>query len=135
MHHDNELFVTAQALLEQRHTSPVHTVAAALRCQSGEVISAVNIDHFLGFVCAETAALAIAINRGVYDFDSIVAVRKNDDAGKVGIVDMCGKCRQIFHDYAPGITVLTTNGPQAIEHIFPHAFTRQRTKIQEAIKR
>ena len=134
MYHDNELFVIARALLEQRHTPPVHTVAAALRSQSGEVISAVNIDHFLGFVCAETAALAIAINRGVYDFDSVVAVRKNDDTDKIEIVDMCGKCRQIFHDYAPGITVLTTSGPQAIEHILPHAFTRQRTKIQEAIK-
>lgn len=96
MYHDNELFTIAQALLDQRHTPPVHTVAAALRCQSGEVISAVNIDHFLGFVCAETAALAIAINRGIYDFDSIVAVRKNDDTGKIEIVDMCGKCRQIF---------------------------------------
>ena len=134
MYHDNELFTIAQTLLEQRHTPPVHTVAAALRYQSGEVISAVNIDHFLGFVCAETAALAIAINRGVYDFDSVVAVRKNDDSGKVEIVDMCGKCRQIFHDYAPGITVLTTSGPQTIEHILPHAFTRQRTKIQRAIK-
>jgi len=49
MHNDTELFTIAQALLEQRHTPPVHTVAAALRCQSGEVISAVNIDHFLGF--------------------------------------------------------------------------------------
>ena len=88
MHNDNELFTIAQALLEQRHTPPVHTVAAALRCQSGEVISAVNIDHFLGFVCAETAALAIAINRGVYDFDSVVAVRKNDDTGKIEIVDI-----------------------------------------------
>lgn len=47
MYHDNELFAIAQALLEQRHTPPVHTVAAALRCQSGEVISAVNIDLFL----------------------------------------------------------------------------------------
>lgn len=110
-------------------------MAAALHRQSGEVISAVNIDHFLGFVCAETAALAIAINRGIYDFDSIIAVRKNDDTGKIEIVDMCGKCRQLFHDYMPGITVLTTSGPQAIEHILPHAFTRQRTKIQQAIKR
>ncbi len=135
MHNDNELFTIAQVLLEQRHTPPVHTVAAALRSQSGEVISAVNIDHFLGFVCAETAALAIAINRGIYDFDSVVAVRKNDDTGKIEIVDMCGKCRQIFHDYTPGITVLTTSGPQAIEHILPHAFTRQRTKIQRVIKR
>ena len=76
----------------------------------------------------------LAINRGIYDFDSVIAVRKNDDTGKIEIVDMCGKCRQIFHDYAPGITVLTTNGPQAIEHILPHAYIHQRTKIQRAIK-
>ena len=129
-----DLVQRAAVLLEEKYNSPVHTVSAALKTESGKIITAVNIDHFLGFVCVETAALTIAINQGEYKFRQIVAMRKKDDTGEITIANMCGKCRQIFHDYAPGIEVVTENGIRKIEELLPDAFTRQRGKIQTTIR-
>ena len=128
----SELFDKAEQLLNERHSPPVHTVAASLQMKSGEVISALNIDHFVGFVCAETAALTIAINQGYYNFEKVVAVRKNE-FGEVAFANMCGKCRQIFHDYAPDIQVETSEGLKLIDELLPMAFTRQRDKIQSVL--
>ena len=129
-----DLLQAASNILEKKYNPPIHTVAAALRARNGEMITAVNIDHFLGFVCAETAALNIAINQGIYDFDEIVAVRRNSENEDIKIVSMCGKCRQIFHDYAPNIKVQTSTGAKTIEDILPDAFMRQQQKIQERIR-
>lgn len=128
-----DLFEAASSLLNDRYSPPVHTVAAALRTKKGRIICALNIDHFSGFVCAETAALTIAINEGEYEFDDIVAVRK--DEGEPAIANMCGKCRQIFYDYAPTINIVTSNGVMNIDEVLPGAFTRQREKIQAALSK
>lgn len=129
---EHKLLAEAKELLEEKYNPPVHSVAAALALQSGEVIRAVNLDHFLGFACAETAALVMAINQGKYDLQQIVAVRKND-AGEIVIANMCGRCRQVYHDYAPGIEVITDSGVKKIEELLPNAFTRQRDKVQAVL--
>jgi len=128
----SDLIELATRTLESKYVYPIHTVAAALRTTSGEVVTAVNIDHFLGLVCAETAALTIAMNDGEYSFEEIVAVRKADD-GTVSVVDLCGKCRQILHDYAPGVSVITTQGRRSIDDLIPLPFTRQQEKIKNAL--
>lgn len=129
----DELSKTASRLLEEKYTPEVHTVSAALETESGKIFEAVNIDHFLNFVCAETAALSSAINDGKYRFKRVVAMRKNDSTGEVEVVNMCGKCRQIFYDYAPGIQVMTEEGVRTIEELLPSTYDRQRQKIQTAI--
>lgn len=129
----NKLIDLATKLLEEKYNPPVHTVSAALETQSGKFFTAVNIDHFLGFVCAEAAALTIAINQGEYKFKQVVAMRKSDNTNKIAIANMCGKCRQIFHDYAPNIEVITEDGVKKIDEILPYSFTRQQQKIQMAI--
>lgn len=133
---EEKLISTAVELLDERYNPPVHSVAAALRTKSGKVYTSLNVDHFNGFVCAETAALSDAINHKEYSFDRIVAVRK-DDRGVTSVVNMCGKCRQIFHDYAPDIAVIVSDGSantvKSIIELLPHAFTRQRDKIQSVI--
>ncbi len=135
---DLGLIQVASDLLKKRYTPPVHSVAAALRTKDGTVVASVNIDHFSGFVCAETAALSRAINDGKYDFDSIVAVRM-DDSGAPQVANMCGKCRQIFHDYAPNIRVIVADGKQPeshmIEELLAFSFTRQQSKIQAVIQK
>lgn len=131
-----ELITIAKELLAQRYAPPVHSVAAALRTKKGEIITGLNIDHFSGFVCAETSALSRAINQMEYDFDSVAAVRMNDK-GEIAVVNMCGKCRQIFFDYAPNINVVTIDksdiAVKSIESILPGAFERQQQKIQGVI--
>lgn len=133
-----DLYDAAAKLLDDRYNPPVHSVAAALRMTNGEIVTATNIDHFSGYLCAETAALNIAINSNNYDLESVVAVRKND-AGESGIANMCGKCRQIFYDYAPEIKVIVAQDGVAtvksIAELLPFPFTRQREKIQQLIKK
>jgi cytidine deaminase len=135
---DQTLIDAATALLSERYNPPVHSVAAALRTASGDVISSVNIDHFSGYVCAETAALDHAVSRGLYDIERIVAVRKNDN-GDIAVVNMCGKCRQIFHDYAPEVSVIVADDMgievKAINELLPFSFARQQQKIQAVIKK
>ena len=132
-----DLILQATNLLNERYSPPVHSVAAAIRTKSGEVFTALNIDHFSAYVCAETAALSEAINKKEYEIDIVVAVRKNSE-NAVTVANMCGKCRQIFHDYAPEALVVVTDGDtimqKTISEILPFAFTRQREKIQSVIE-
>ena len=133
-----DLYDVAAELLDERYNPPVHSVAAALLTVDGEIITANNIDHFSGYLCAETAALSKAINDKEYNFEAVVAVRKND-AGETAVANMCGKCRQIFYDYAPGIEVVTADRTEVmvktIDELLPFPFTRQREKIQQLIKK
>lgn len=129
----SDLIERAKELLGEKYNPPVHTVSAALETASGKIITAVNIDHFLGFVCAETAALAIAINQGEYKFKQIVAIINDDRGSEATVANMCGKCRQIFHDYAPDIEVVTQSGVKRIDELLPDSFIRQREKIQKVL--
>lgn len=127
----------AHDLLNRRYKKPVHTVEAVLQTKSGKLYESVNIDHFSGFVCAETSALANAINAGEIDFAMVAAVRREKD-GTQTVANMCGKCRQIFHDYAPGIAIVVNAGDDnsvvPIEELLPYSFQRQKEKIQEALR-
>lgn len=131
-----DLFAVAKDYLEERYTRPIHTVVAVLETSRGVIYKAVNIDHFSGFVCAETSALASAINSGDTHFKRIIAVRKEQD-GKIVVANMCGKCRQIFYDYTPGISVGASdeNGLHdvPIDQLLPYSFSRQKEKIQAAL--
>ncbi len=122
--------------LQKRYKKPLHTVAAAIRTKSDKVYLGTNIDHFSGYVCAETSALAMAMNAGETEFVNIVAVRREPD-GTLGIANPCGKCRQILHDYTPNIKVLvrdqTGKKIKTIEELLPYSFQRQKEKIQEVL--
>lgn len=123
----------ATDFLYDRYKKPLHTVAAAIKTKGGNVYLGTNIDHFSGYVCAETAALATAINMGEQDFAEIVAVRRESD-GALDIANPCGKCRQILYDYSPNIKVLVKDNDSVkvvtIEELLPYGFVRQREKIQ-----
>lgn len=126
----------AKTFLDKRYVKPIHTVASAIQTERGDVYLGVNIDHFSGYVCAETSALATAMNAGETKFVRIAAVRREWD-GQVAVANPCGKCRQILHDYTPGIEVaVNDNGDLrqvSIESLLPFSFTRQKHKIQEAL--
>ncbi|MES2875939.1 MAG: hypothetical protein V4678_00550 [Patescibacteria group bacterium] len=129
----DELQTKAFIVLDAKFKRHVHPVAAALETKSGEIITAVGLNHFLNASCAETAALIIAMNQGYTDFVKVVAVTKDTD-GNNTIANMCGKCRQIFFDYSPGIIVRTSGGDKSIEELLPEPFNRQHKKIQDAVK-
>lgn len=131
----DSLVVRTTEFLEQQYKKPLHTVAAGLETSSGHVYFGTNIDHFSGYVCAETSVLAMAMNADETQFSRIVAVHK--ELEEVAVVNPCGKCRQIFYDYTPGITALLNTGSdpieQTIEELLPYGFTRQREKNQAAV--
>ena len=133
---DRQLIAAASELLHERNLHPVHSTAAALRLKSGEIITSLNADHFSSFLCAEGGALSRALNEGKREFESIVAVRKNEQGGE-SVANMCGKCRQIFHDYAPGIRVIVAHDDavdvRTIEELLPFSFLRQKEKIQAVL--
>ena len=132
---EHNILQQAARLLDERYRKPIHTVAAVLVAKDGTRYEATNIDHFSGYVCAEMAALSNAINSGALNFDLIGAVRKNADL-QTSVANPCGKCRQILHDYAPGVKVFVADDEnitqKTIEELLPYPFTRQKEKILES---
>lgn len=130
------LIAEATVLLQKRYRRPVHTVASVVETSDGKRHSGLNIDHFSGYVCAETSALASAFNTGKKHIVRVAAVRREAD-GAISVANMCGKCRQIFHDYAPGCIVAVNDSgvvvEKPIEELLPYSFMRQRQKIQTAL--
>ena len=79
-----------------------HTVAAAVISKSGKIITALNLFHFTGGPCAEVAVLSRATSEGVKDLTTIVAVGHKNR----GILNPCGRCRQIILEYYPEMQVV-----------------------------
>ncbi|KAK4057164.1 hypothetical protein OIO90_001659 [Microbotryomycetes sp. JL221] len=111
-----------------------HSVAAAILTTRGRIITAVNMFHFSGSTCAEMSCLAKAASEGVLSsrvyataspnglvyndiganghqaresVDCIVAV---GDRGR-GVINPCGRCRQIILDYFPLARVIVATDP------------------------
>ncbi|HPQ82415.1 MAG: cytidine deaminase [Candidatus Saccharibacteria bacterium] len=131
----NPLVQKAKELLEARFMPPYHTVAAVIVTSDGSEYSGINIDHFSGYLCAEASALAAAINDGKMAFDSVVAVGQNEN-NEFDVINPCGKCRQLLHDFAPGIKVLVkendVESTLGINELLPHSFKRRQEKIRRA---
>jgi cytidine deaminase len=133
---DQELIDAAESLLNKAYKKSVHTVAAAVRTTDGKIFCTMNSHHFSSFVCAETAALDNLINSGHYNVDTVVAVKIYSN-GKRGVANPCGKCQQIFHDYAPKTKFIVNDSDElfckTIDELLPFSFKRQQEKIQEMI--
>ena len=120
---DRELVGAAAAHAKAVNDDGDHTVAAALRLQSGAVVLGVNTHHFLGGPCGEINALS---NRAAtHPNDPIVAVAAV--YGPTGdLVAPCGKCRQVLFDIAPSIRCIVreANGLVArlVSDLLPNAF-------------
>lgn len=120
---NRELIGAAAAHAEAVNDDDDHTVAAALRLQSGAVVLGVNTYHFLGGPCGEISALS---NRAAtHPGDPIVAVAAA--YGPTGdVIAPCGKCRQVLFDIDPAIRCIVreANGLTAVpvRELLPHAF-------------
>lgn len=102
----------------------VHTMGAAVRSADGRMFAGVNLYHFTGGPCAELVALGAARAAGATDFTHIVAVGNH---GR-GVCSPCGRDRQVFADYYPGIRVVVPgpDGPLSVTvaELLPRAFVR-----------
>ena len=99
-------------------------VGAALMTSDGRIYTGVNVESssYGGTICAERTALVKALSEGERSF---VAVAVTTDADTPTLP--CGICRQLLHDYAPGLLVVSRAGGSTTEiplaELLPMAFT------------
>jgi cytidine deaminase len=100
-------------------------VGAALLGSDGSITEACNVENaaFPSGTCAERAALAGAVARGIRAFRTIVIATSADDP-----TPPCGMCRQALIEFSPELEVvsITRSGKEArwrLSDLLPHAFT------------
>ena len=131
---DQELVAAARDAIRQRYRNDWQEVGAALRTRSGEVVTGVNLDAYLGrmAVCAEGVALGRVItDLGEAGIETIVAVRHpkpNEKDQTIAVVSPCGSCREIIHDYDANARVIVPNGDEptvaTITELLPNKYVR-----------
>lgn len=100
-------------------------VGAALLGTDGSVTEACNVENsaFPVGTCAERAALAGAVARGVRTFRAIVIATNAEEP-----TPPCGMCRQALIEFSPEIEIIsvTRGGKEArwrLSDLLPHAFS------------
>ena len=100
-------------------------VGAALLGGDGSITEACNVENaaFPSGTCAERAALAAAVARGVRSFRQIVIATSAEEP-----TPPCGMCRQALVEFSPELEVIsvTRNGKEArwrLADLIPFAFT------------
>jgi cytidine deaminase len=99
-------------------------VGAALLGDDGSVTSGCNVENasFPAGICAERAAVAQAVSRGVQRFSALVVVTEAAEP-----TPPCGMCRQVLVEFAPGLPVVSIAraGAEArwsLAELLPHPF-------------
>ena len=100
-------------------------VGAALLAADGSVTEGSNVENaaYPAGICAERAAVAAAVTRGVRSFRAIVIATEADSPAPP-----CGMCRQVLMEFAPELELLSvTRGGAEVRwtmaELLPHAFT------------
>lgn len=105
---DRALLAAAEVTVTRYGDEPDHTTAAAARAADGRVVTGLNVYHFTGGPCAELVVIGSAVAAGAPRLEAIVAV---GDEGR-GVMNPCGRCRQVLFDYFPGIRVIVSTGSE-----------------------
>jgi cytidine deaminase len=131
---DQELIEAARAAIKKRYRNDWQEVGAALRTRTGEIVTGVNLDAYLGrmAVCAEGVALGRVItDLGEAGVDTIVAVRhpKPGEADRtIAVVSPCGSCRELIWDYDRNARVIVPDGHgvtvTTISELLPNKYKR-----------
>ncbi|MCW0233162.1 MAG: cytidine deaminase [Ferrovibrio sp.] len=123
---DQELLDAATALIRQRYAVGRHHIAAALRTQSGRIVTGLHLDTYVGraSVCAEAVAVGQAMAQiGAADpITAIVSVRHprpTEQNQNIQVVAPCGICREMLRDFAPDSRVLLADEGGALKSYNP----------------
>jgi cytidine deaminase len=100
-------------------------VGAALLGSDSSVTEGSNVENaaYPAGICAERAAVAAAVTRGVRSFRALVIATEAEAPAPP-----CGMCRQVLMEFAPTLEVVsvTRGGAEArwtLGELLPHAFT------------
>ncbi|MBR0591759.1 cytidine deaminase [Bacillus pumilus] len=130
---DLELIDEAKKKIISLYEDDKHHVGAAIRMKTGEIMSAVHIEAYIGrvTVCAEAIAIGSALSNGHKDFDTIVAVRhpySDEEDRKIRVVSPFGICRELISDFEPACFVIIEMAGELvkvkIEELIPLKYTR-----------
>ena len=97
------LITTATNIITSIPESKYHSVSSAALSTDGRIFTGVCVFHFTGGPCAEMVAMGNAAAAGV-KLTHIVAIGNKER----GVLNPCGKCRQVLMDYYPDIQVVVT---------------------------
>lgn len=113
---DQELLEAASALIRQRYIVGRHHIAAALRTQSGKIVTGLHLDTYVGraSVCAEAVAVGqaraqIGPDDPITDIISVRHPRPTEQNQTIQVVAPCGICREMLRDFAPDARVLLSD--------------------------
>jgi cytidine deaminase len=119
------------SLARERAYAPYSTykVGAAIRTKRNKIHSAANVENasYGLAVCAERCAAFTAVAGGeTKDWDAIAIVVGGDE-----LPSPCGACRQVLHEFAPGLRVIlaTTTGKRkatTLAELLPDPFGPER---------
>ena len=102
---DKDLIEAASEAIKKRYRNDWQEVGSALRTRTGQIVTGVNLDAYLGrmAVCAEGVALGRVItDLGEAGIETIVAVRHpkpTEQNRELLVVSPCGSCRELIWDY------------------------------------
>ena len=105
-------------------------VGAALMTAEGNIYTGINVESssYGGTICAERTALVKALSEGERVFTAIAIAT---DAASPTMP--CAICRQLLHDYAPDLLIISEAGGSIVEislaELLPLAFTPDSLKI------
>lgn len=101
------------------------TVGAALLDTDGGVHPGANVENasYGLCTCAERSAISRAVSDGVTTFKAVGVVGPQE----AGVCLPCGSCRQILHEFAPDLVVVTEDGQGeahqvSLRDLLPSAF-------------
>ena len=123
---DCELVELAFSMLERSY-SPYSgfAVGAALLCADGAVFTGCTVENaaYGSTICAERTALVKAVSEGRRDgFAALAIAGRSED-----YCWPCGACRQMLHEFAPGLRLLVARGDgdfvsTTLDALFPCGF-------------
>ena len=100
-------------------------VGAALLATDGIVTVGCNVENaaFPAGICAERAAVAAAVARGIRSFEALLIATE-----AVEPTPPCGMCRQVLEEFAPHLLVVSVTragrtSRWMLDDLFPRAFT------------
>jgi cytidine deaminase len=107
-------------------------VGAALLTRGGKIVHGCNVENasFGLSICAERNAVWKAVSQGERDFVAVAVT-----AGRAGGASPCGACRQVLHEFAPGLAVYWRNErgrivKDTVAGLLPKAFVWPRRRAK-----
>lgn len=99
--------IAAALSVQQKAYAPYSNffVGAAILATDGQIYEGCNVENasFGLTICAERSAISAAIAHGNRNWKAIAVASR-------GAVTPCGACRQVLHEFGPGLEVILVDG-------------------------